>query len=212
MILDPEQARQRLDRLYSGMTPEELENVAADGVDLTDTALASLKTEIARRGLAITVNETPAGVEVLEERNLVAIRRFRDLPEALLAKGSLESSGIECFLTDDNMVRMDWFMSNLLGGIKLAVNQEDAEAATAILDEPMAETLDVEGVGEYEQPRCPECQSLDVNFEQLNRKVAYTSAWLGVPIPLHTKAWTCRSCGHRWQDPDSVEPGDSEQS
>jgi len=212
MILDPEQARQRLDRLYSGMTPEELENVAADGVDLTDTALASLKTEIARRGLAITVNETPAGVEVLEERNLVAIRRFRDLPEALLAKGSLESSGIECFLTDDNMVRMDWFMSNLLGGIKLAVNQEDAEAATAILDEPMAETLDVEGVGQYEQPRCPECQSLDVNFEQLNRKVAYTSAWLGVPIPLHTKAWTCRSCGHRWQDPDSVEPGDSEQS
>jgi len=152
MILDPEQARQRLDRLYSGMTPEELENVAADGVDLTDTALASLKTEIARRGLAITVNETPAGVEVLEERDLVPIRRFRDLPEAQLAKGILESSGVECFLTDDNMVRMDWFISNLLGGVKLLVNREDAEAAADILDEPTPDTLDVEGVGEYEQP------------------------------------------------------------
>ena len=212
MIPDPEQERQRLDRLYSGMTPEELEKVAADGADLTDTALATLKTEISRRGLAIAVNETPADVDVLEERDLVPIRRFRDLPEAQLAKGSLESSGIECFLTDDNMVRMNWFVSNLLGGVKLLVNREDAEAAAAILDEPTPETLDVEGVGEYEQPRCPECQSLDVNFEQLNRKVAYTSAWLGVPIPLHTKAWTCRSCGHRWQDPDPVEPGDSAQS
>ena len=212
MIPDPEQERQRLVRLYSGMTPEELEKVAADGADLTDTALKTLKTEILTRGLAITVNEVPAGVNVLEERDLVPIRRFRDLPEAQLAKGSLESSGIECFLTDDNMVRMDWFISNLLGGVKLLVNREDAEAAAAILDEPTPETLDVEGVGAYAQPRCPECQSLDVNFEQLNRKIAYTSAWLGVPIPLHTKAWTCRSCGHRWQDPDPVEPGDSEQS
>ena len=128
----------------------------------------------------------------------------------LLAKGSLESSGIECFLTDDNMVRMDWFISNLLGGIKLAVNQEDVEAATAILDEPAPEILDVDGVGEYQQPRCPECQSLDVNFEQLS-KVAYASAWLGIPIPLHDKAWTCRSCGHHWQDQDSVDPRDPEQ-
>ena len=79
---------------------------------------------------------------------------------------------------------MDWFMSNLLGGVKLLVNEEDAVAATAILDEPTPELLDVEGVGEYQQPRCPECQSFDVNFEQLNQKVAYTSAWL-----LSKKDW-----------------------
>ena len=211
MIPDPEQERQRLAHLYSGMTPEELEKVAADGVDLTDVARETLNTEITRRGLAIAVTEGPTVEDVFEARDLVPIRRFRDLLEALLAKGSLEASGIECFLIDDNMVRMDWFISNLLGGVKLAVNQEDAEAANAILDKPMPETLDVEGFGEYEQPRCPECQSLDVSFEQLNRKVAYTSAWLGVPIPLHTNAWTCRSCGHRWEGPDAVEPGDSEQ-
>ena len=134
------------------------------------------------------------------------IRRFQNLPEALLTQGSLDSSGIECFLTDDNMVRMDWFISNLLGGVKFLVNREDVEAATAILDEPTPELLDVEGVGEYQQPRCPECHYLDVNFEQLNRKVAYTTASLGIPIPLHTAAWTCRSCGHQWQDRDSIEP------
>ena len=210
MIPDPESERARLAHVYSGMTPEELEKVAADGVDLTDIARETLKTEITRRGLPITVRESPTVTveDVLEPRGPVPIRRFRDLPEALLAKGSLEASGIECFLVDDNMVRMDWFISNLLGGVKLAVNQEDVEAANTILDEPMPETLDVEGFGEYEQPRCPECQSLDVNFEQLNRKVAYTSAWLGVPIPLHTNAWTCCSCGHRWEGPDSVETED----
>jgi hypothetical protein len=31
---------------------------------------------------------------------------------------------------DDNMIRMDWFISNLLGGIKLKVRAEDAEAAS----------------------------------------------------------------------------------
>lgn len=132
------------------------------------------------------------------------IRRFRDLPEALLAKGSLESTGIECFLADDNMVRMDWFISNFVGGIKLVVNPEDAEAATAVLDQPIPETIDVEGVGEYQQPSCPNCRSLEVSFEELNKKIAYTSAYFGVPIPLHQKTWVCHSCGHHWQDDDSV--------
>jgi hypothetical protein len=207
----PEQEREQLARVYAAMTPEELQKVADDGASLTDVARETLKAEIAARRLAIAVSESPAGIDVLEERELVPIRRFRDLPEALLAKGSLESSGIECFLTDDNMVRMDWFISNLLGGAKILVNREDAEEATAILDEPTPELLDVDGVGEYQQPRCPECRSLDVNFEQLNRKVAYTTAWLGIPIPLHTTAWTCRSCGHRWQDRDPIEPAGSEQ-
>jgi hypothetical protein len=202
--------RQRLTQVYFGMTLEELGLVVADSASLTDVARDILKTELARRGLAVEIDDTPADEYFFEERNLVSIRRFRDLLEALLAKGSLESSGIECFLADDNMVRMDWFISNLLGGIKLAVNQDDVEAATAILDEPVPETLDVEGVGEYQQPRCPECQSLDVNFEQLS-KIAYPSAWLGLPMPLHDKAWTCRSCEHKWQDQESVDPRNPEE-
>jgi len=74
---------------------------------------------------------------VPESRELVVIRVFVDLPEALLAKGSLESAGIECFLVDDNMVRLDWFMVNVFGGIKLKVAAEDAEMARAFLNRPM---------------------------------------------------------------------------
>ncbi|MGA8150656.1 MAG: hypothetical protein WB952_06880 [Terriglobales bacterium] len=127
------------------------------------------------------------------------------MPEALLAKGSLESAGIESLLGDDNMVRMDWFISNLLGGIKLQVQPEDAEAADEILKQPISEGFEVEGVGGYEQPRCPKCDSLDISFEELNKPIAYGSAWVGLPLPVHREAWRCHSCSHEWQD-DSEEP------
>jgi hypothetical protein len=46
----------------------------------------------------------------------------------------LDSAGIESFLGDENMVRLDWFYSNLVGGIKLMVRKEDAETARALLE------------------------------------------------------------------------------
>jgi hypothetical protein len=73
-----------------------------------------------------------------EKRDLVVLRAFRDVPEALLAKGMLEASGIECFLADENMVRMDWFISNLLGGVKLLVQPADFSKASRILSEPLS--------------------------------------------------------------------------
>src|SRR5882672_7722622 len=77
----------------------------------------------------------PDPEDELNFRELVTIRKFRDLPEALLAKGRLESSGIESFLADDNMVHMDWLISNLLGGVKLKVEAANAEIANEILNE-----------------------------------------------------------------------------
>ena len=75
-------------------------------------------------------------------RELVTIRKFRDLPEALLAKGRLESSGVESFLADDNMVHMDWLISNLLGGVKLKVEAMNVEIAEEILNLPIADDFD----------------------------------------------------------------------
>jgi hypothetical protein len=135
-----------------------------------------------------------------ELSGVVTIRKFRDLPEALLAKGSLESAGIECYLVDENMVRMDWFISNLLGGVKLQVRPDDIEEATAILDMPIPQDIEVEGSGTYRQPHCPHCGSLDVSFEELNKPAAYVTAWVGLPIPLHRKAWRCDACGSEWED------------
>jgi len=84
----------------------------------------------------------------MDFRELVTIRQFRILHEAHFAKGSLDSSGIESFLADDNMVHMDWLMSNLLGGVKLQVAAADAATATEILD-----TFDNEDVDDFNGSR-----------------------------------------------------------
>jgi hypothetical protein len=63
--------------------------------------------------------------------DLVTIRQFGTMSEALLAKGCLESAGIECFLADTNVTRLEWPISR---GMRLQVSPADAETATDILD------------------------------------------------------------------------------
>lgn len=206
--LDPEESeeerrqeqRQRLAETYAGMTDAELQNLARRPASLTEVAWAALDDELDRRNLQLLEEEAPEDREELELQELVTIRQFRDLPEALLAKGSLESAGIECFLADENLVRLDWFISNFIGGIKLNVRAADVENARKILDEPILEGLYVQGVGLYEQPRCPKCQSLDVNFQELDRPIAYISAFLRLPIPVQRPAWRCHGCDAEWED------------
>jgi|SRR5271165_2828148 len=204
---DHEEERRRITELYAQMADTELEAIAADSSELTDVALQALRGEIARReglGSAVADGDSGPGRDAVELADFVSIRQVRDLHEALLAKGVLDSAEIECFMVDDNMVRMDWFYSNLVGGIKLCVKQEDAEAALDLLEQSIPEEFEVEGIGPYEQPRCPKCQSLDIAFEELNQPVAWISACLLAPIPLHRKTWVCHSCGQQWKELDDA--------
>jgi hypothetical protein len=47
----------------------------------------------------------------------------------------LEAAGIEAFLFDGNMLRMDCFNANAIGGVKLRVDAKNVEEANRILDE-----------------------------------------------------------------------------
>jgi putative signal transducing protein len=208
--LDDSKERLRLAGTYAAMTDGELQNLARHPESLTEAAWEALEDELDRRHLEPPA-DSPQPQHELDLRTLVTIRQFRDLPEALLAKGSLESAGIECFLRDDNMVRLDWFISNFIGGIKLCVKPEDVADAQKLLNEPILEGLYVHGVGLYEQPRCPKCQSLDVNYRELDRPIAYLSAFLKVPVPIQRKGWRCHDCDAEWEDeegrdtPESIE-------
>jgi len=127
---------------YSAMSDAELLTLALQPWDLEDAAWDALEDELESRNLEVPEPELPPAISSLEKRNLVMLRRFRDIPEALLAKGRLESFGIDCFLADENMVRMDWFLSNLLGGVKLLVDAEDFTEASKVLNEPVPEHID----------------------------------------------------------------------
>jgi hypothetical protein len=202
--LDERRERRRLAANYAGMTDGELQRLVRSAESLTELAWDVLEDEMDRRHLEFPNDEcsdaAPERQQRMEVRELVTIRQFRDLPEALLAKGSLESAGIECFLADENLVRLDWFISNFIGGIKLNVRAADAENAQKLLDEPILEGLYVQGIGLYEQPRCPRCQSLDVNFQELDRPIAYMSAFLRVPMPVQRSGWRCHACDAEWED------------
>jgi len=227
--IDPEGERRRLTEFYAGQMDGELEKVAKQAYELTEVAKEALRAELAKRGLTPAFVEQPplpqanqkeeilpkpgdppapvlpkeeisADEGELELRNMVMVRRFRDLPEALLAKGCLDSAAIESVMVNDNLVRLDWFWSNLMGGVQLIVDPENAEAANEILNQPIPEDFDVAGVGEYQQPHCPNCQSLDVTFKELNRPISYMTMWLNVPIPIYRRAWRCHSCNVEWED------------
>jgi len=70
-------------------------------------------------------------VDAHEASELVTIRQFGNLAEALMAKGCLDSAGIECFLADSNMAWMD---SPVVRGMRLQVSPDDAAAAVEILE------------------------------------------------------------------------------
>jgi len=198
--LNREREKRCLAANYAAMTDGELQKLACHAESLTELAWDALEDELDRRHLDLPDEAVLEPRQEMEVRRLVTVRQFRDLPEALLAKGSLESAGIECFLADENLVRLDWFISNFIGGIKLNVRPADAENAQKLLDEPILEGLYVQGVGLYQQPRCPKCQSLDVNFQELDRPIAYMSAFLRVPMPLQRPAWRCHGCDAEWED------------
>lgn len=141
--------------------------------------------------------------DIDSERELVTIQSFRQLSEAMLAKGMLNSAGIECFLVDDNTGRMLGFISNVIGGIRMQVKRVDAGPAMALLEQPVLEGVDFACEGNDQPPRCPKCYSVDITFRELDKPMS-TGAWLSVPLPVHEKVCECKSCGYQWDDEDNA--------
>jgi hypothetical protein len=130
--VDPEKENARLEALYAGMSDDELGKVSSDPDALTHVARGALDGELKKRGLSWPAVETSPTEEGSPP---VVLRRYRDMPQAMVDKTTLDSAGIECFLYDENLARMDWFVSNAIGGIKLVVAKNDAEEADKILIE-----------------------------------------------------------------------------
>ena len=193
---------------YKLMSEPELLTLAADYESLIDSARAAMRAEFAARRLEPPFLESDETVS----RNLVIVARYRDLSEAIVARTVVQSAGIFCFLRDENLVRLDWQLSNFIGGIALQVAAEDRAEAEELLSQPIPATIPFEGEIPFEQPHCPRCGSIDVTFEGSGRKAALSSLYLvGLPLPLGEKSWLCETCGCRWveesgkasPDPDS---------
>lgn len=199
--IDLEKERQRLTALYAAMEQGELEEIATQGESLTEVARQVLHSELSRRGISALLEASKQHAAKPKQSDApVMIRRYQNLLEAWLSKSILDSSGIESFLVDENLVSIQWMYSNAVGGIKLLVRGEDAETARKLLEQDTPEKFQVDGIGEYQQPRCPRCQSLDVALNELNKRIAYSGMlFAGVPVPIRNEHWKCHSCGNEWE-------------
>jgi len=190
--------------LYRPMSELELQSLLADWHSLLPEARTALTAEFTSRNMefiepSVTPEDAPA-----EFRKLITVRRYRDLSEAIVARAVVESAGIFCFLKDENLVRLDWQVSNFIGGIRLQVASSDVEAAEEILSQPIPAEFSIPDQPGFSQPRCPRCVSTDITWERQGRKAALASLYLfSLPLPRGSESWRCNSCDLRWVDEDS---------
>ena len=194
------------------MSETELMNLAREYGDLVDVAQTALRAEFARRGLEPPViEEEEAPVADEDDPDLVTVGRYRDSPEAFVARAVLEDAGIRCFLRDENTVGINWLWSNVVGGMRLQVAAKDEAAAREVLLAPAPGTFETDSGEEFVQPVCPRCGSTDVIANDPDRKVLAASMLIGVPIP-HSKPsgeqWRCMTCGCVWADDEALEEQD----
>ena len=150
---DSERERWRLARVYGGMADGELEQLAREAFSLSETARRALKFELSRRRLEVGLKVSAEAPDAKKFSKLVTIRQFRDVPEAHLAKGVLDSAHIESFLFDANIVGMNWLWSNAVGGVKLRVREEDAAEAAALLNQNSPAGTKMEDIAEWKSQR-----------------------------------------------------------
>ena len=205
MSHDPYADSQELARHYAAMNDLQLEELANVAYSLTESAKAALAEEITRRKADVKMTVTVP--EIPRDSRVVRIRQFVNVAPALLAKSVLDSAGIECFLADENTVRIDWLYSNAIGGVKLLVREEDAEAASELLDQAPLNEFEIPESGMFKQPQCPKCGSNDVSYKGLMRNLAYgtiaaATFAVGIPFPVSHIAWYCKNCKNVWDGPD----------
>lgn len=197
---------------YKEMSETELMDLARKYDDLTDPAQAALRAEFARRGMEppLIEEEVEPGLDE-DDPELVTVGQYRDMPEAVVARAALEQAGIKCFLRDENTVRMDWVLSNAIGGLRLQVAAEDEAAANEVLFEPAPGQFEVDSGEDFIQPVCPKCGSTDVVANDPDRKVMAVSMLIRLPIPHRRPQeaeWRCMTCGCVWVDDEELQEQD----
>jgi len=135
----------------------------------------------------------------------VAVATFSHPVEAHLARTRLESEGIDCVVTDEYLVRVNWLLSNAIGGVKLMVPKWDEDRARDILRPAphLVVVADPDDADELSRKDliCPNCRSFDVYYHRFDRRVAGIF-WLffGFIVPWISRKWVCKQCGYEWKE------------
>jgi hypothetical protein len=143
--------------------------------------------------------------------NQVEIISFTFPHEAHIAKGYLESNGIETFLKDEMTVQVNNFYSNAVGGVKLMIKESDYEQGLLLLknsgyikESSSNNSLKTEIVimdSETDINICPFCKSCNINKK--NKKINFLIIpfyfILGTILPIYKLSYKCFDCDKEWR-------------
>ena len=130
--------------------------------------------------------------------------------EAYLAKGYLESEGIESLVKDELTAQVINFYSNAIGGVKLLVNESDIDRGIEVMknggfikesDNISIRKIEIVEIKQNADiKKCPFCGSK--NCKQ-NKVVNFWTIALilvfGAFLPILKKTNICFDCGKEWR-------------
>ena len=153
-------------------------------------------------GEPLAPGEAPRQVGETQWVDQVRIATFLHAPEAHVACANLVAHGIPAVVLDEYLVGTNWLYSQAVGGVKLCVPREHAEAATAFLARDDSEAL--RSVPEGALPPspdelCPKCGAPASGRVTLGRLSRVLSLLLIVPILFWRHTERCSACGHCWR-------------
>lgn len=129
--------------------------------------------------------------------NQVIIGTYPEATAAHLARVRLDAEGIEAWLVDENVASTYPFYTQVIGGVKLAVREEDALAAAGVI-----QGFDASEQARYQQNlhQCPMCGSKNVgeNAMRFGALLLLTLLTFGLYLTLFYRRRTCGDCGSVW--------------
>ncbi len=127
----------------------------------------------------------------------VPVWTYNDYVSAHIAMGRLEEDGFKCWLKDENTVTIDPILTNAVGGIKLMVEETEAQKAVDILMQLQQE--------HKAKITCPTCGSHNIEVVSTPRKASnWASAVIGFlftsfAMPVETVNH-CFDCGNEFAE------------
>ena len=142
--------------------------------------------------------------EVLPNEKIVVYQTFTDPIHAHIVKGLLEANGIECFISDENIVSVNPLYSQAVGGVKLNVFEKDVLRINSLLNAGI--TTEETAVEEQttNSMMCPKCQSNNVAYGgSVKRKFGLWNMILPFLLMVYPftmrKAYHCFNCDHEFK-------------
>lgn len=132
----------------------------------------------------------------------ITIARYFEPSEAHVVRALLESAGLRATVADEHHVTANYPLSTALGGVRVQVPAEEAEAAAELVAAYSRGELDAGDGDGAAAGGCPACGSQRVtpHVSGGSKLLAVAVFLLGsATFPTRESVYDCADCGHHWE-------------